>query len=77
MKELEALEKYFCNIVLAIKKPTVVIPTLGLSLTLKNDYIMIFLLLILFAVDFITGVLASYIEFKKSNKKGTYVDIYQ
>ena len=45
MKELEALEKYFCNIVLAIKKPTVVIPTLGLSLTLKNDYIMIFLLL--------------------------------
>ncbi len=43
MKELEALEKYFVNIVLAIKKPTVVLPTLGLSLTLKNDYIMIFL----------------------------------
>ena len=72
MKELEALEKYFVNIVLAIKKPTVVIPTLGLSLTLKNDYIMIFLLLILFAVDFITGVLASYIEFKKSDKKGKF-----
>lgn len=72
MKELEALEKYFCNIVLAIKKPTVVIPTLGLSLTLKNDYIMIFLLLILFAVDFVTGVLASYVEFKKSDKKGKF-----
>lgn len=72
MKELEALEKYFVNIVFAVKKPTVVIPTLGLSLTLQNDYIMIFLLLILFAADFFTGVLASYIQFKKSNKQGSF-----
>jgi len=72
MKELEALEKYFSNIILAIKKPTLVVPALGLSLTFKNDYLMIFLLLILFAVDFITGVLASYIQFKKSNKDGKF-----
>lgn len=72
MKELEALEKYFVNIVLAVKKPTVLLPAIGLSLTFKNDFLMIYLLLILFASDFVTGVLASYVVFKKSNKKGKF-----
>lgn len=71
MKEL-ALDKYFMNAFLAVKKPTVLIPTIGLSLTFQKDYFMIYLLLILFAVDFLTGVLASYVEFRKAGKKGKF-----
>lgn len=67
MKELIIYEKYLYSILSAVQKPMVLLPAVGLSLTLSSYHWMIFLLLGLFAVDYGTGVYASWIEWKKIN----------
>ncbi|WP_187477853.1 phage holin family protein [Amniculibacterium sp. G2-70] len=67
MKELKIYTKYFFNILESVQKPAIWMPGIGLSLTTSNYQLMIFLLLGLFAVDYITGVMASWVEWKKEN----------
>lgn len=68
MKELNLYSKYLWSILSAIKKPTVLIPAMGLSISLSSYHLMIFLLLGLLLADYITGVLASWVEWKKEKK---------
>lgn len=69
MKELHVYGKYVWTIVTAVKKPTVLIPAMGLSISLSSYHLMIFLLLGLLFADYITGVLASWVEWKKEKKE--------
>ncbi len=69
MKELNLYSKYLWSILSAVKKPTVLIPAMGLSISLSSYHLMIFLLLGLLLADYITGVLASWVEWKKEKKE--------
>lgn len=52
-------------------KPILLTPVLGI-IALNNQLLAIFLLLFFVAVDYSTGVLGSWYEAKKENKKGWY-----
>ncbi|WP_313214254.1 phage holin family protein [Soonwooa sp.] len=69
MKELKIYSKYFFNILESVQKPAIWLPGIGLSLTMTSYQLMIFLLLGLFAIDYITGVLASWVEWKRENSE--------
>ena len=64
MINIKSYEHYVTGILTSIKKPAVLIPTIGV-LKLTNLQLAIILLLGLLSVDYITGVLASWINHKK------------
>ena len=64
MINIKSYEHYVTGILTSIKKPEVLIPTIGV-LKLTNLQLAIILLLGLLSVDYITGVLASWINHKK------------
>ena len=65
MRELRTYTRYFMHILESVPNPKILIPGIGLTLTLGSEQSMILLLLALFAVDYFTGVLASWVEWKK------------
>lgn len=71
MKELLIYKKNAIAISAAIKKPAIIAPTLGL-VTFSDSLLGIFLLLGLMAVDFITGVLASWNIWKNSKIESNF-----
>jgi hypothetical protein len=72
MKELDAYGKYFTTFLTSLPKPTVILPAFALSFTINNYHLMVLLLLFLFAADYFTGVLASWVQWKKVNKEGSF-----
>ena len=64
MANIKLYEHYVTGILTSIKKPAVLIPTIGV-LELTNLQLAIVLLFGLLSVDYITGVLASWINYKK------------
>lgn len=71
MKELLIYKKNAIALLAALKKPTIVAPTLGL-LTFSDCLLGIFLLLGLMTADFITGVLASWNLWKNSKIESNF-----
>jgi len=59
MKELLVYKHHIIAILTAVKKPTILIPAVGL-ISFSGCQLAMFLLMILMAVDFCTGVLASW-----------------
>lgn len=72
MKELHIYGKYVWTIITAVKKPSVLIPAMGLSISLSSYHLMLFLLLGLLLADYITGVLASWAVWKREKKEGRF-----
>ena len=64
MINIKSYEHYITGILTSIKKPTVLIPTIGV-LELTNLQLALSLLFGLLFIDYITGVLASWINHKK------------
>lgn len=64
MANIKSYEHYVIGILTSIKKPAVLIPTIGV-LELTNLQLALVLLFGLLSIDYITGVLASWINHKK------------
>ena len=64
MINIKSYEHYVTGILTSIKKPAVIIPTIGI-LELTNLQLALALLFGLLFIDYITGVLASWINHKK------------
>ena len=64
MINIKSYEYYITGILTSIKKPAVIIPTIGI-LELTNLQLALALLFGLLFIDYITGVLASWINHKK------------
>ena len=64
MINIKSYEHYVTGILTSIKKPAVIIPTIGI-LELNNLQLALALLFGLLFIDYITGVLASWINHKK------------
>ena len=64
MINIKSYEHYITGILTSIKKPAVIIPTIGI-LELNNLQLALALLFGLLFIDYITGVLASWINHKK------------
>lgn len=64
MANIKSYGQYVTGILTSIKKPAVLIPTIGV-LELTNLQLAIVLLFGLLSVDYITGVLASWVNHKK------------
>lgn len=71
MKELSVYKHHIIAIITAVKKPTVVIPAIGL-MSFSGCQLGMFLLLILMALDFATGVLASWNIWHNSKVKSNF-----
>lgn len=71
MKELLIYKKPVIAILAASKKPAVIVPTLGF-LTVSDCTLGVFLLLGLMALDFVTGVLASWNMWKSSKIESNF-----
>jgi hypothetical protein len=71
MKEFLIYKKYIIGILMAIKKPAIAIPVIGM-LTLSNCQLGIFLLFGLMILDFVTGVLASWNLWKDSKIESNF-----
>ena len=69
MKELLVYKHHLIAVLTAVKKPSIVIPAIGL-MSFSSGQLAMLLLLILMAVDFLTGVLASW-SFWKASKIGS------
>ena len=65
MINIKLYEHYIIGILTSIKKPAVIIPTIGI-LELNNLQLALALLFGLLFIDYITGVLASWINHKKN-----------
>lgn len=59
MKEISVYKHHIIAIITAVKKPTIIIPAVGL-MSFSSLQLGMFLLLILMAIDFAAGVLASW-----------------
>lgn len=66
-------EHYFAGILTSIKKPSIIIPAIGI-LELSNMQLAMLLLLGLLCADFLTGVYASWINYKKEHGKGFFTN---
>ena len=64
-------EHYVAGILTSIKKPSVIIPTIGI-IELSNMQLSILLLFGLLIADWGTGVYAAWINYKKENGKGFF-----
>ena len=73
MGESKTYEHYVAGILTSIKKPSVIIPTIGI-LELSNMQLSILLLFGLLTADWGTGVYAAWINYKKENGKGFFKD---
>ena len=73
MGESKTYEHYVAGILTSIKKPSVIIPTIGI-IELSNMQLSILLLFVLLTADWGTGVYASWINYKKENGKGFFKD---
>ena len=73
MINIKSYEHYVTGILTSIKKPAVIIPTIGI-IELSNMQLSILLLFVLLATDWGTGVYASWINYKKENGKGFFKD---
>lgn len=71
MKELLIYKKHAITLAAAVKKPVIVLPTLGL-MTISDSLLGIFLLIGLMAADFVTGVLASWNMWKNSKIESNF-----
>ncbi len=71
MKELLIYKKHAITLLAAVKKPAIVLPTLGL-MTFSDCLLGVFLLVGLMAVDFVTGVLASWNMWKNSKIESNF-----
>ena len=68
MGDSKTYEHYVAGILTSIKKPSVIIPTIGI-IELSNIQVSLALFFVLLFFDFFTGVLASYTEWKKLEKE--------
>ena len=73
MINIKSYEHYITGILTSIKKPAVIIPTIGI-LELTNLQLALALLFGLLFIDYITGVLASWINHKKNFKTSFWKD---
>lgn len=73
MINIKSYEHYVTGILTSIKKPTVIIPTIGI-IELSNMQLSILLLFVLLTADWGTGVYVSWINYKKENGKGFFKD---
>ena len=73
MGESKTYEHYVAGILTSIKKPSVIIPTIGV-IELSNMQLGLWLLFGLITFDYGTGVYASWINYKKENTKGFFKD---
>ena len=73
MINIKSYEHYVTGILTSIKKPAVIIPTIGI-LELTNLQLALALLFGLLFIDYITGVLASWINHKKNFKTSFWKD---
>lgn len=73
MINIKSYEHYITGILTSIKKPYVIIPTIGI-IELSNMQLSILLLFGLLAADWGTGVYAAWINYKKENGKGFFKD---
>lgn len=73
MINIKLYEQYITGILTSIKKPAVLIPTIGI-LELTNLQLALALLFGLLSIDYITGVLASWINHKKNFKTSFWKD---
>ena len=73
MINIKSYEHYVTGILTSIKKPAVIIPTIGV-LELTNLQLALALLFGLLFIDYITGVLASWINHKKNFKTSFWKD---
>ena len=73
MINIKSYEHYVTGILTSIKKPAVLIPTIGI-IELSNMQLSILLLFGLLAADWGTGVYAAWINYKKENTKGFFKD---
>ena len=73
MINIKSYEHYITGILTSIKKPAVIIPTIGI-IELSNMQLSILLLFVLLTADWGTGVYASWINYKKENGKGFFKD---
>ena len=73
MINIKSYEHYVTGILTSIKKPVVLIPTIGI-LELNNLQLALALLFGLLFIDYITGVLASWINHKKNFKTSFFKD---
>jgi len=71
MKELLTYKKTAFAVLTAVKKPAVAVPAVGL-VTFSSYQLGIFLLLFFMTLDFITGVLASWILWKDSKAQSNF-----
>lgn len=73
MINIKSYKHYITGILTSIKKPYVIIPTIGI-IELSNMQLSILLLFGLLAADWGTGVLASWINYKKNFKTSFWKD---
>ena len=73
MINIKSYEHYVTGILTSIKKPAIIIPTIGI-LELTNIQLALALLFGLLFIDYITGVLASWINHKKNFKTSFWKD---
>lgn len=71
MKEFLIYKKHAVSFLAAVKNPITAIPAIGV-LSLSNCQMAILLLFGLMGMDFLTGILASWINWKDSNKEGSF-----
>ena len=71
MNELLVYKHHLIAVLTAVKKPAIIIPTIGF-MTFSSWQLAMFLLLILMAVDFMTGVLASWSFWKASKIESSF-----
>ena len=73
MGDSKTYEHYVAGILTSIKKPSVIIPTIGI-IELSNIQLGLWLLFFLLSMDYFTGVYAAWINYKKENGKGFFKD---
>ena len=73
MINIKSYEHYITGILTSIKKPSVIIPTIGI-IELSNIQLGLWLLFFLLSMDYFTGVYASWINYKKENGKRFFKD---
>ena len=73
MINIKSYEHYITGILTSIKKPSVIIPTIGI-IELSNTQLGLWLLFFLLSMDYFTGVYAAWINYKKENTKGFFKD---
>ena len=73
MINIKSYEHYATGILTSIKKPSVIIPTIGI-IELSNIQLGLWLLFFLLSADYFTGVYAAWINYKKENTKGFFKD---